>query len=201
VVSGIGPTTAGLRVIDHDALFARPEFADSIKSVPPLAVSDTGCSCPQRTRLGTPARWRAVDEHGVVLDVLLKRPRDTEKVRMFLPRLLGEFHVPETICTDKLASYGAAIRELPTLQAVDHQQVIRAARCNNLIEQRAGVVYGVRSAQDNPTVPPRQQERGQLGFRKIKRAQEFLTMSASAGRRPHGRPFCPRSNQHRAFQM
>jgi putative transposase len=136
-----------------------------------------------------------------VLDVLLKLPRDTGGARTFLPRLLGEFHVPETICTDKLASYGAALRELPAFQAVDHQQVIRAARCNNLIEQRAGVVYGVRFAQDKPTVLPRQQKRGQLGFRKIKRDQEFLTMPGSAGRRPHGRPFCPRSNQHRAFQM
>ena len=85
--------------------------------------------------MSTPGRWRAVDEHGVVLDVLLQRHRDTDAAKTFLPRLLGEFHVPETICTDKLASYGAAIRELPALQAVDHQQVISAARCNDLIEQ------------------------------------------------------------------
>jgi putative transposase len=44
--------------------------------------------------------WRAVDEHGVVLDVLLQRCRDTEAARTFLARLLSEFHVPETICTD-----------------------------------------------------------------------------------------------------
>ena len=86
--------------------------------------------------------WKAVDEHGVVLDVLLQRHRDTEAARTFLARPLGEFHVPGTICTDKLASYRAAIRELPALQEVDHRQVILTARCNNLVEQRASVLMG-----------------------------------------------------------
>jgi len=79
--------------------------------------------------------WRAVDEHGVVLDVLLQRQRDTEAARAFLVQPLGEFHVPERICTDKLANYSAAIRELPALQEVNHQQVISIARCHNLVEQ------------------------------------------------------------------
>ena len=92
------------------------------------------------------------------------RHRDTEAAKTFLARLLGEYHVPETICTDKLASYGAAIRDLSALQEVDHQQVISTARCNNLIEQSHR--------------PTRQQERGQLGFKKIKRTQEFLNLHA-----------------------
>ena len=95
--------------------------------------------------------WRAVDEHGAVLDVLLQRHRDTSAATSFFRRLLGEYDVPETVCTDKLVRYTAAIRELPMLDDVDHQQVISAARCNNLIEQRAGVLMGVRSAQDSPT--------------------------------------------------
>ncbi|UQN10690.1 IS6 family transposase [Deinococcus sp. QL22] len=136
--------------------------------------------------------WRAVDEHGVVLDVLLQRHRDTEAARTFLARLLGEFHVPETICTDKLASYGAAIRELPALQEVDHQQVIRAARCNNLVEQSHR--------------PTRQQERSQLGFRKLKRTQEFLNLHARmTNLQRHARTTVPahlrRSNQYRACQV
>jgi len=112
----------------------------------------------------TPARWRAVDEHGAVLDVFLQRHRDTLAATSFFQRLLGEYDVPETVCTDKLASYGAAIRELPVLDDVDHQQVIRAARCNNLIEQSHR--------------PTRRQERSQLGFRQIKRAQRFLDLHA-----------------------
>ena len=82
--------------------------------------------------------WRAVDERGFVLDILLQRHRDTEAAKTFLTRFLGEYDVPDVIHTDQLRSYGAAIREIPSLTEVDHQQVISAARCNNIIEQRAG---------------------------------------------------------------
>ena len=85
----------------------------------------------------TPGRWRAIDKHGAVLDVLLQRHRDTSVATSFAQRLLGEYDVPEAVCTDKLASYKAAIRELPILDDIDHQKVIRTARCNklNLVEQ------------------------------------------------------------------
>ena len=108
--------------------------------------------------------WRAVDEHGAVLDVFLQRHRDTSAATSFFQRLLDEYDVPEAVCTDKLASYGAAIRELPILGDVDHQQVISTARCNNLIEQSHR--------------PTRRQERSQLGFRQVKRAQGFLDLHA-----------------------
>ena len=58
--------------------------------------------------------WRAVDEHETVLDVFLQRHRDTSAAMSFFQRLLSEYHVPEIVRTDKLASYGAAIREFPT---------------------------------------------------------------------------------------
>ncbi|NJK44038.1 MAG: IS6 family transposase [Pleurocapsa sp. SU_196_0] len=72
--------------------------------------------------------WRAVDENGAVLEVFLQRRRDTDVAKGFFERLLGKYEVPETVCTDKLASYAAAIRELPVLAAVDHRQVISTAR-------------------------------------------------------------------------
>jgi putative transposase len=108
--------------------------------------------------------WRAVDEHGVMLEVMLQRHRDTDAAKCFFERLLGEHEVPDTVCTDKLASYGAAIRELPMLDGVEHQQVISTARCNNLIEQSHR--------------PTRGQERSQLGFRCVKRTQGFLELHA-----------------------
>ena len=46
--------------------------------------------------------WRAVDEHGFVLDSLLQRHRDTEAATNFMRRLLVEYDVPDTICTDQL---------------------------------------------------------------------------------------------------
>ncbi|GAA4020111.1 hypothetical protein GCM10022631_37120 [Deinococcus rubellus] len=79
--------------------------------------------------------WRAINEHGAMLDVFLQRHRDTDAAVSFFKCLPEEYDVPDTVCTDKLASYGAATRELPVLEHVDHQKVIRAARCNTLIEQ------------------------------------------------------------------
>ncbi|BDP43663.1 IS6 family transposase (plasmid) [Deinococcus aetherius] len=108
--------------------------------------------------------WRAVDERGTVLDVFLQEHRDTEAARTFFVRLLGEHAVPEVIHTDKLWSYGAALRKLPVLHEVEHVQVVSTARCNNLIEQSYR--------------PTRQQERQQRGFRSRKRAQGFLDLHA-----------------------
>ena len=135
--------------------------------------------------------WRAVDEHGFVLDILLQRHRDTEAAKTFLTRLLGAYDVPEVIHTDQLRSYGAAIREIPSLADVDHQQVISAARYNNVIEQEH------RST--------RRQERSQQGFRRQKRAQEFLSLHARiTNLHHHSRTSVTaktrRSNQKQAFQ-
>lgn len=50
------------------------------------------------------------------------------------------------------------------LADVDHQQVISTARCNNIVEQSHR--------------PTRRQERQQQGFKRRKRAQEFLNLQA-----------------------
>ena len=55
------------------------------------------------------------------------------------PRLpaseLPREHAPERINTDKLGSYAAAIRRLPELVTVEHQQVRAAMQCDNRVEQ------------------------------------------------------------------
>jgi putative transposase len=135
--------------------------------------------------------WRAVDEYGFVLDILLQRHRDTEAAKNFLTRLLGKYDVPEVMHTDQLRSYGAAVREIPSLINVDHQQVISTARCNNIIEQEH------RST--------RRQERSQQGFRRRKRAQEFLNLHARVTNlHHHSRTSVSaatrRNNQSAAFQ-
>ena len=80
--------------------------------------------------------WRAVDEHGTTLDVLLQEHRHTDTAERFFRRLLGfAGGAPERITTDKLGSYAAAIRRLPQLKGVDHQEAHAALRCNNRVEQ------------------------------------------------------------------
>ena len=104
--------------------------------------------------------WRAVDEHGEVLDVLMQKERDTGAAKRFFRRLLDERDIPERIVTDGLRSYGAALRETPELGATEHVTVSAAERQNNLIEQSHR--------------PTRDQERQQRGFRTSQRAQSFL---------------------------
>ena len=57
--------------------------------------------------------WRAVDDEGEVLDVLVQKRRNKAAALKLLRRLLKNQGVhPETITTDKLASYGAAVWDL-----------------------------------------------------------------------------------------
>ena len=53
--------------------------------------------------------WRAVDQNGVVLDILVQARRDANAAKRFFRRLLkGLQYVPRVIVTDKLRSYGVA---------------------------------------------------------------------------------------------
>ncbi len=57
--------------------------------------------------------WRTVDQEGVVLVVLVQNRRNKQAAIRFLGRLLAEMnYAPSVIVTDKLKSYGAAIKEL-----------------------------------------------------------------------------------------
>jgi putative transposase len=115
--------------------------------------------------------WRAIDEHGVVLDVLLQTTRDAQAAKTFFNRLLGEYSVPDVIHTDQLKSYGAAIKELELLEFVQHEAVISEARYNNLIEQSHRRT--------------RVQERQQLGFKRSRRTQGFLSLHARVSNLHH----------------
>jgi len=57
--------------------------------------------------------WRAVDQDGIVLDILVQGRRDAKAAKRFFKRLLkGLRYVPRVIVTDKLRSYGAAKRQV-----------------------------------------------------------------------------------------
>ena len=57
--------------------------------------------------------WRAVDQHGVVLDILVQGRRNATAAKRFFKRLLaGLKYKPKRIVTDDLRSYGAARREV-----------------------------------------------------------------------------------------
>jgi putative transposase len=65
--------------------------------------------------------WRAVDQDGNVLDILVTNRRDTAAARRFFRKLLkGTEAVPRVVVTDKLRSYGAAHRQV--MPSVEHRQ-------------------------------------------------------------------------------
>jgi len=65
--------------------------------------------------------WRAVDQAGNVLDILVQSRRNKRAAIKFFRKLLkGCAYVPCVLITDKLASYGAAKREV--LRSVEHRQ-------------------------------------------------------------------------------
>jgi len=122
-------------------------------------------------RVGGPVYWlwRAVDEHGQTLDVLLQSHRDTVAAERFFRRLLDApgSTAPARITTDKLGSYAAALARLPELAGVEHLHVRSATRCNNRVEQAHQ--------------PTRVRERVMRRFKSLPSAQRFLDAFSRVG--------------------
>src|SRR5215208_5606448 len=100
--------------------------------------------------------WRAVDQDGNVLDILVQRRRDKQAAKKFFRKLLqGLTYVPRVIITDKLKNYGAAKREI--LPGVEHRQ-------HRYLNNRA----------ENSHQPTRQREQRMQRFKSPGQAQRFL---------------------------
>ncbi|MFC9285273.1 IS6 family transposase [Streptomyces sp. NPDC057052] len=112
--------------------------------------------------------WRAVDQDGDVLDILVQNRRDTAAARRFFRKLLKKTcSVPRLVVTDKLRSYDAAHREvMPSVEHRSHK--------------------GLNNRAENSHQPTRQRERAMKGFRSVGGTQRFL--SAFSGISPHFRP-------------
>src|SRR5215216_5988695 len=112
--------------------------------------------------------WRAIDQHGNVLDILVQSRRNKQAAKKFFRKLLkGCQYVPRVLITDKLGSYAAAKKEV--LPGVEHRQ---HKRLNNRAE--------------NSHQPTRQRERTMRRFKSPGHAQRFLAAHGSI--REH---FCP----------
>jgi putative transposase len=104
--------------------------------------------------------WRAVDQDGVVLDILVQARRDAQAAKRFFKRLLtGLQYEPRVIVTDKLRSYAVAQRQL--LPGVEHRQ---SRHLNNRAE--------------NSHRPTRRRERQMQRFKSSRQAQDFLSAHA-----------------------
>lgn len=67
--------------------------------------------------------WRAVDQDGEVLDILVQSRRDKNAAKKFFRKLLkGLRYIPRVVITDKLKSYSAAKAEvLPSVEHCDQK--------------------------------------------------------------------------------
>ena len=64
--------------------------------------------------------WRAVDQDGNTLDILVTKRRDKRAAKRFFRKLLRAHAKPRVVVTDKLRSYGAALKKL--LPNTEHRQ-------------------------------------------------------------------------------
>ncbi|MDF0604021.1 IS6 family transposase, partial [Psychromarinibacter sp. C21-152] len=56
--------------------------------------------------------WRAVDHEGEVLESFVTKTRDKKAALKFLRKSMKRYGRPDTIVTDRLRSYGAALKEI-----------------------------------------------------------------------------------------
>ena len=106
--------------------------------------------------------WRAVDDEGEVLDVLVQKRRNKAAALKLLRKLLkNQGVVPETITTDGLASYGAAVEDL----GIEGRHRPGGMRENNRAENSHMVI--------------RRRERKQQKFKSQGSAQRFLAIHSA----------------------
>jgi transposase-like protein len=105
--------------------------------------------------------WRAVDDEGEVLDLLVQRRRDKNAAVKLMRKLLKkQGFAPDVLVTDKLRSYGAAKAALGL--SARHEQGLRK---NNRAE--------------NSHQPVRRRERKMQRFKSPGSAQRFLSTHAA----------------------
>ena len=104
--------------------------------------------------------WRAVDHEGEVLESYVTKTRDKSAALRFLKKAMRRYGAPRTVVTDRLRSYGAAMKDIGN---IDRQEVGR--HLNNRAE--------------NSHLPFRRRERAMLRFRRMSNLQKFASTHAS----------------------
>jgi putative transposase len=104
--------------------------------------------------------WRAVDHEGEVLESFVTKTRDKKAALKFLRKSLRRHGRVAEIVTDRLRSYGAALRDLGI---PDRQQTGR------WLNNRA----------ENSHLPFRRRERATLRFRRMRTLQKFVATRGS----------------------
>ncbi len=104
--------------------------------------------------------WRAVDHEGEVLEAFVTKRRDRKAALKFLRKAMKRYGHPETIVTDRLRSYRAAMKVIGN---ADRQETGR------WLNNRA----------ENSHQPFRRRERAMAKFRSFATLQKFVSIHSS----------------------
>lgn len=104
--------------------------------------------------------WRAVDHEGEVLDAYVTKKRNRAAALTFLKKAMKRYGNPQIIVTDKLKSYGAAMKEIGN-------------------KQRQETGRHINNRAENSHLPFRRRERAMQRFRRMHNLQKFASMHAS----------------------
>ena len=104
--------------------------------------------------------WRAVDHEGEVLESYVTKRRDRKAALKFLRKTMKRYGEPEIIVTDRLKSYGAALRMIG-----NSQRQVTGRWLNNRAE--------------NSHLLFRRRERAMLRFRQMRSLQKFTAIHFS----------------------
>ncbi|WP_299356883.1 IS6 family transposase [uncultured Shimia sp.] len=104
--------------------------------------------------------WRAVDHEAEVLESYVTKRRDRAAALKFLRKSMKRYGTPEVIVTDKLRSYGAAMKVV-----------------GNAVKQETGRWKNNRA--ENSHLPFRRRERAMHRFRRMRSLQKFVSVHAS----------------------
>jgi putative transposase len=104
--------------------------------------------------------WRAVDHEGEVLESLVTKTRNRKATMKFLKKSMKRHGRPHILVTDKLRSYGAAMKEVGHAARQETRRLI-----NNRTE--------------NFHLPFRRRERAMQRFRSIRSLQKFAAVHSS----------------------
>ncbi|WP_022697371.1 IS6 family transposase [Euryhalocaulis caribicus] len=104
--------------------------------------------------------WRAVDHEGELLEAYVSKTRDREAALRFLRKAMKRYGEPRSIVTDKLRSYGAALRKL----GLDGRQ-----ETGRWLNNRA----------ENSHLSLRRRERAMQRFRRMRSLQKFASVHSS----------------------
>lgn len=128
--------------------------------------------------------WRAVDQDGLVLEVLVQKRRDTKAAKRFMRKLLtSQGASPRVMVTDKLGSYGAAKREIG-LTLCDHRQH-----------------KGLNNRAENSHQPIRRRERVMKRFKSARHLQKFASIHDPIYNLHHFPRNKFTSNEHRTLRQ